>query len=171
MKNKVDNCITIFRFATAFGLSTRMRYDLTVNEFTREIFNKRHLEVYDPDTWRPYCHVEDFANLLNLALNVEENKINFEVFNAGIDSNNFTKRMIVERIHELIPSDNVKFINKTGTDPRNYRVNFSKLKSILGFKCKISVEDGIKEIIDHLEEFKEDKYDAVDNFGNYKIKI
>ena len=79
--------------------------------------------------------------------------------------------IVAEAPGKIIPSDNVKFINKTGTDPRNYRVNFSKLKSILGFKCKISVEDGIKEIIDHLEEFKEDKYDAVDNFGNYKIKI
>ena len=170
MKNKVDSCITIFRFATAFGLSSRMRYDLTVNEFTREIFHKRNLEVYDPDTWRPYCHVEDFADLLNLAVNTDENKINFEVFNAGIDSNNFTKRMIVEKIQELIPSDTVQFINKTGTDPRNYRVNFSKLKNLLGFQCKISVEDGIKEIIDHLENDNNDD-DKNSQLGNYLVRL
>ena len=147
-----------------------MRYDLTVNEFTREIFHKRNLEVYDPDTWRPYCHVEDFADLLNLAVNTDENKINFEVFNAGIDSNNFTKRMIVEKIQELIPSDTVQFINKTGTDPRNYRVNFSKLKNLLGFQCKISVEDGIKEIIDHLENDNNDD-DKKFQLGNYLVRL
>ena len=168
MRNKVESCITIFRFATAFGLSTRMRYDLTVNEFTRAIFNKSHLEVYDPDTWRPYCHVEDFADLLNLALNTVEHKINFEVFNAGMERNNFTKRMIVEKIQEFIPSHKVKFVKKTGTDKRNYRVNFSKLKNLLDFQCKISVEEGIKEIIDHLDNNIDD---VNSQLGNYKVRI
>tara|TARA_Y100000590_G_scaffold455912_1_gene605440 strand:+ start:4373 stop:5356 length:984 start_codon:yes stop_codon:yes gene_type:complete len=168
MKNKVNNCFTIFRFATAFGLSTRMRYDLTVNEFTREIYNKKDLEVYDPDTWRPYCHVEDFANLLLLALETPENKISFEVFNVGMDNNNFTKRMIVEKIQEFIPTKRVYFVNKPGTDPRNYRVNFSKLKEQLGYQCQFSVEDGIKEIINQLENNIEDKNDQL---GNYQVRL
>ena len=64
LKGKVNSCFTILRFATAFGLSSRMRYDLTVNEFTRDIFNKKKLEVYDPDTWRPYCHIKDFSEII-----------------------------------------------------------------------------------------------------------
>ena len=168
MKDKVDNCFTIFRFATAFGLSTRMRYDLTVNEFTREIFNKKDLEIYDPDTWRPYCHVEDFANILHLALNTPKDKISFEVFNAGMDNNNFTKRMIVEKIMEFIPSQQVNFVNKPGTDPRNYRVNFSKLRKLLGYQCQFSIEDGIKEIIKQLENIVEDQNAQL---GNYKVRI
>ena len=50
---------TILRFATAFGLSDRMRFDLTVNQFVREIYLNKKIEVYDPYTWRPYCHVKD----------------------------------------------------------------------------------------------------------------
>ncbi len=168
MKNKVDNCFTIFRFATAFGLSTRMRYDLTVNEFTRQIYNNKDLEVYDPDTWRPYCHVEDFANLLQIALETSENLISFEVFNAGMDNNNFTKRMIVEKIHEFIPTNKVNFVKKPGTDPRNYRVNFSKLKEQLGYDCQFTVEDGIREIIDQLKNNIEDKSDQL---GNYQVRL
>ena len=61
-KNKKSKTkITILRFATAFGLSSRMRFDLTINEFVREIFLKNSLEVYESETWRPYCHVKDFA--------------------------------------------------------------------------------------------------------------
>lgn len=168
MKNKVDNCFTIFRFATAFGLSTRMRYDLTVNEFTRQIYNNKDLEVYDPDTWRPYCHVEDFANLLQIALETSEKLINFEVFNAGMDNNNFTKRMIVEKIQEFIPTNKVNFVKKPGTDPRNYRVNFSKLKEQLGYDCQFTVEDGIREIIDQLKNNIEDKSDQL---GNYQVRL
>ena len=55
---------TILRFSTAFGLSSeRMRFDLTINQFVKEAF-KNKLEIYDGDTYRPYCHVKDFAELL-----------------------------------------------------------------------------------------------------------
>ena len=52
---------TILRFATAFGLSPRMRFDLTVNQFTKELKLNKKLQVFDENTWRPYCHVKDFA--------------------------------------------------------------------------------------------------------------
>jgi len=170
LKSNTESCITIFRFATAFGLSSRMRYDLTVNEFTRDIFNEKKLEIYDSDTWRPYCHVEDFANILTLALQKEKSKVWFEVFNAGSDGNNLTKKMIIEMILKYKNSSNIQYVDKEGSDKRNYRVNFSKLNKIFNYNCKFSVDDGIKEIIDHLEKLKEDKYDVDDNFGNYKIK-
>ena len=57
--------VTILRFATAFGLSDRMRFDLTINEFIREIYIKKTIEIFDPYTWRPYCHVQDFANIFH----------------------------------------------------------------------------------------------------------
>ena len=61
---KGNSEITILRFATAFGLSDRMRFDLTINQFVREIYLNKKIEVYDPYTWRPYCHVKDFANII-----------------------------------------------------------------------------------------------------------
>ena len=171
LKNKIDTCFTILRFATAFGLSTRMRYDLTVNEFTRDIFNKKKLEVYDPDTWRPYCHVKDFSEIIKKIIEEDKKKVFFEVFNAGSNVNNFTKRMITDKILSYIPSNEVLYINKKGSDPRNYKVDFSKLKNILGYECQFSVDDGIKEIIENLQNHKNNSSEKDINFGNYKIKI
>ncbi len=171
LKNKVDSCFTILRFATAFGLSSRMRYDLTVNEFTRDIFYSKKLEVYDPDTWRPYCHVKDFANILLLILDAEKKKISFEVFNAGSDNNNHTKRMIVEKVLKFVNFNEVYYVNNKGSDPRNYRVNFHKLNSVLGYQCKYLVDDGIKEILAHLEISNEDSFKSNKPLGNYTIRI
>ncbi len=139
---------TILRFSTAFGLSPRMRYDLTVNEFTQTLINREELIVYDADTWRPYCHVVDFANVIEKIINTESKIVNGEVFNIGSNFNNFSKKQIVETILEFLPHGKVKFIDK-GKDMRNYKVNFTKLKKVLNFVPKISVRDGIEEIINY----------------------
>ena len=55
-----------------------MRFDLTVNEFIRDIFLNKDLEVYDPDTWRPYCHVNDFAELIYLTLDADRDHVHGE---------------------------------------------------------------------------------------------
>src|SRR5208282_6451855 len=52
-------CPTPLRFATIFGVSPRMRFDLTVNEFTMELLTKKRLVVFGQQFWRPYVHVRD----------------------------------------------------------------------------------------------------------------
>src|SRR5262249_18508769 len=96
MKGNADFCGVILRFATAFGVASRMRFDLTVNEFTRELFVGATLVVYDAQTWRPYCHVKDFARLIVRVLLFPADRIAYEVFNAGGDGNNHTKQSIVD---------------------------------------------------------------------------
>ncbi|MBF0473754.1 MAG: SDR family oxidoreductase, partial [Nitrospirae bacterium] len=91
LRGKVDYCPVILRFATAFGLSTRMRFDLTVSEFTRAMYLKKDLLVYDADTWRPYCHVRDFSRAINMVMLAPDAHVGFEVFNVGGDVNNYTK--------------------------------------------------------------------------------
>ena len=93
LKDKIDYSPTILRFATAFGLSPRMRFDLTVNHFTKEIVNQKLLNIFDQNTWRPYCHVNDFARLIEIAINANIKKTHFQIFNAGSDENNFTKNV------------------------------------------------------------------------------
>ena len=85
--------------------------------------------------------------------------------------NNFTKRMITEKILSYIPSEDVLYIDKKGTDPRNYKVDFSKLKNILGYECQFSVDDGIKEIIENLQKQTNNPIENQTDFGNYKIEI
>ena len=61
-----------------------MRFDLTVNQFTKELFNKNPLNIYDENTWRPYCHVKDFSRLIEIVLNEKKEKLNFQIFNSGV---------------------------------------------------------------------------------------
>lgn len=169
LQGMVDYCPTVLRFATAFGLSPRMRFDLTVNEFTRELALGNELLVFDPDTWRPYCHLQDFARLILKVLNSDSSKVAFEVFNAGGDANNFTKRMLIEEIQRSIPNAQVKY-KEDGGDPRNYRVDFSKVKEVLKFEPQLSVSDGIKELILAINNgFFRDLKGREDHFGNYKL--
>ena len=172
LKNKIKIDPTILRFSTAFGLSPRMRYDLTINQFTKSIYNNEKLEVFDSNTWRPYCHVKDFSLALEKIIEVEQKLTSFEVFNVGGEQNNFTKKQITELILKHIPNHkNVSFTNKK-FDPRNYRVNFSKIEKKLNFKIKYSVEDGIEEIIDYLKNNKESiKNHDPDLYGNYSINL
>ena len=160
----------VLRFATAFGLSPRMRFDLTISEFTRDLFLKEELVVFDEHTWRPYCHVRDFARLLEIVFYIQKEKIHFEIFNAGGDKNNFTKKMILECITQNINDCNIIF-NQNDSDPRNYRVSFKKVKEKLGFEPIISVEEGVEELIEVLNlGFYTDSTSNKHKYGNYKIK-
>lgn len=164
-----DFSATILRFATAFGAAPRMRFDLTVNEFTYDAYKRKSLEVYDADTWRPYCHVRDFARLIYRVLFMDIEKTHYQIFNAGGDANNLTKRNIVEIIQKYIPELNVKYV-EGGNDPRNYIVDFSKVKKILYFEPAWTVEDGIKELIGFLENnLYCDVEDDKNFYGNYNI--
>ncbi len=168
-RGTADYTGVVLRFATAFGLSPRMRFDLSISEFTRDLYFGEELMVFDEHTWRPYCHLRDFARLMEIVLNAEKNLVNFEVFNAGGDINNFTKKMIVDEILKCIPDGKVKY-GKQGSDPRNYRVSFNKVKNILGFEPEFTISDGVRELVDA---FKIGVFsDSVSNrnkYGNYKV--
>jgi len=168
-KGKVSYTGTVLRFATAFGLSPRMRFDLSVSEFVRDLYFGEELLVFDEHTWRPYCHVRDFARLIELVIEADNEKVSFEVFNAGGEVNNFTKKMIVDTIASYIPDANIKY-GANGTDPRNYKVSFKKVKDTLGFEPKYTVKNGIEELINA---FKIGVYsDSLSNknkYGNYQI--
>ena len=170
LKGKTGMNPTILRFATAFGLSPRMRFDLTVSEFTRDLAMGKELLVYDAHTWRPYCHVQDFARLIQMVIEAPTEKVSFEVLNAGGDINNATKQMIVDAILEKIPDGKVHYQDH-GSDPRNYRVSFEKVKSVLGFEAEYTIQDGIDELIEAINNHVFDNVDENKNFfGNYEIR-
>jgi nucleoside-diphosphate-sugar epimerase len=159
---------TILRFATAFGVSPRMRFDLTLNEFTKELYFGNKLSVYDPETWRPYCHVLDFAQAIDLVINSKKNITTNQIYNVGSDKNNHTKKDIIDTISKYIPNPKVRYVNKS-IDKRNYRVNFAKIKKELHFNSKYSIDYGIREIIESLEK-NYFKFDISNQYGNYQIK-
>ena len=168
-KDTVDYSGVVLRFATAFGLSPRMRFDLSISEFVKDMYFGKELDVYDKDTWRPYCHVRDFARLLYMVLTADKDKVDFEIFNAGGDVNNSTKQMLVDKILPFLPEAKVKF-SKNGSDPRNYRVTFEKVKNVLGFIPQFTIEDGIVELVDALNSgIYEDSIENKNKYGNYEI--
>jgi nucleoside-diphosphate-sugar epimerase len=154
---------TCLRFSTVYGLSPRLRFDLTVNEFTREIAMGRELVVFGEQFWRPYCHVLDLSRSVLSVLISDEEKVGFEVFNVGDTNENYQKQMIVNEILKQIPEGKVKYIQRT-EDPRDYRVNFEKIKDQLNFNITYRVSDGIAQIRKILTDgFLNDPYD-----GKYK---
>jgi len=162
---------TILRFATAFGVAPRMRFDLTVNEFAKELALGRRLSVYDPDTWRPYCHVRDFAEIIARVV-ADPPRLSGEILNAGDDRNNFTKRQIAELASEIIGQGEIVYVEK-GSDPRNYKVSFSKIRRLLEFECGSLVADGIREVGEFVRDHHSPGDDAssLDLMGNYEIAL
>jgi nucleoside-diphosphate-sugar epimerase len=144
---KWDLCPTLLRIATAFGLSPRMRFDLTISEFTRTLAIGEELVVYDADTWRPYCHVRDIAEAIIMVLESPGDLVRGEVFNVGHDRGNYTKRMVVDAVQEHLGGRGTVSFTEGGQDPRNYRVSFDKIREQLGFEAEHSVPDTIGRLI------------------------
>ncbi len=140
-------CATALRCATVFGVSPRMRFDLTVNEFTMEMVARKELTVFGETMWRPYIHVRDMARGIIAVLEAPEAKVKGEVFNVGSTDQNYQKQQLVELIKEHAPDARVKFVHKA-EDPRDYRVTFKKINDALGFQTTRSVPDGISEVAD-----------------------
>lgn len=138
-------CSTALRFSTVYGFSPRIRFDLTVNEFTRNATINGEQEIWGAQFWRPYCHVDDLARAVVLVLESEDSKVRANVFNVGTTEENYNKGMIIEEVCKVVPNTKVNYV-EMNEDPRDYRVNFDKIKNELGFTITKKVPDGVKEI-------------------------
>jgi nucleoside-diphosphate-sugar epimerase len=141
---------TCLRFATVYGVGRRMRFDLTVNEFSRDLWADRELEVFGEQFWRPYIHVRDAARAVRTALDAPEEKVAGKVFNAGRSGENYRKLDLVEEIKKQTDRGNVSYVRRE-EDPRDYKVSFDKIRAELGFETLMTVPDGIVEIIAALD--------------------
>ena len=103
---------TSLRFSTVYGLSPRMRFDLTVNEFTKDLTLGKELIVFGEQFWRPYCHVKDFSNAFITVLNSSKQKVAYNVFNVGDTKENYTKQMIVDEIKKVLPNSKNQICKK-----------------------------------------------------------
>jgi nucleoside-diphosphate-sugar epimerase len=138
-------CSTALRFSTVYGFSPRIRFDLTVNEFTRNATINGEQEIWGAQFWRPYCHVDDLARAVVLVLESDDAKVRANVFNVGTTEENYNKGMIIEEVCKVVPNTKVNYV-EMNEDPRDYRVNFDKIKNELGFTITKKVPDGVKEI-------------------------
>jgi nucleoside-diphosphate-sugar epimerase len=151
---------TCLRFATVYGVAPRMRFDLTVNEFTRDLWAGRRLEVFGEQFWRPYVHVRDAARGVRTVLEAPTALVAGQVFNIGDSDENYRKLDLVGLIRRETDRGEVVFVHRT-EDPRDYKVAFGKAAERLGYQVTRTVPDGIRETIAALEEGRfEDAFDG-----------
>jgi len=142
-------CPVILRFASAFGISGRTRFDLSVNSFTFEALRDKKIIVFAANTWRPYIHVYDMSRAIIALLEAPEKKVKKEVFNVGENAMNYQKIEIARMIKKRLPQIEIDFIEKR--DDRSYKLSFDKIRAKVGFRVTKSVDDGIIELIDAIK--------------------
>lgn len=146
-----DFAPVVCRFATVYGLSPRMRMDLMINEFTRDALYNRTLSLYEPNAWRPFVHVSDLSEMLCLlVLGMESRRSHYtgQIYNVG--GVNLRKKDIATALERFIPELYIETIKET-KDPRNYRVDFSKIQDEIGDRQVHVSTAGIENLIRALE--------------------
>jgi len=135
---------TILRYATVFGLSYRPRFDLVVNLLTARARQEGVITIYNGEQWRPFIHVRDLVEATVRVLEGPVRLVGGEIFNIGDSRMNHTLSEVGETIQQVFPKTRVEHVENS--DRRNYRVNFNKLETRLGFRAKYSLRDGIEEL-------------------------
>ena len=154
-KSKISKMkLVILRFATVFGVSDRMRFDLTINQFTREIFLKKNLDIFGENTWRPYCHVKDVSRAILASIKINKK---ITIYNVGNSKQNYSKKNVINAIGKFLKTINISYSKQKISDKRDYKVNFKKIFKELKFKTKFDLDYGIKEIIYFLKKSNKDK--------------
>jgi len=149
-RHLLDNCKTIaYRFATAFGVSPRLRLDLLINDFVSTALKLRYLVVYESHFMRTFIHVYDIARSFLFALD-HADAMAGQVYNVGSEAMNYSKAQVCEVIRRKV--DFYLHCADVGedADKRNYVVSYKKINSV-GFATSISLEEGIDELVRALQ--------------------
>lgn len=136
----------VLRFATAFGFSPRMRFDLLLQEFIRDAIVDNKITIFGSEYWRPLVHVEDISNACISVIQGANDLISGEIYNVGDTNQNYTKYELAKMVQNYLPTTKIE-IQKSKKDPRNYKVSFDKIKNNLKFRITKTVQDGILEIV------------------------
>jgi nucleoside-diphosphate-sugar epimerase len=144
--------VVIPRFATLYGLSPRIRFDLIVNQFVLEALTRRKLVIYEGDYTRSFIHMADVVDALLLLGEAPEARVRNEIFNVAAADGNYSKHGVVELVRKHVPHVEVEHRDLSfGGDMRDVAVSGEKLARTLGFRAQRGVEDGICEVKGALE--------------------
>jgi nucleoside-diphosphate-sugar epimerase len=159
----------ILRFGTVYGLSGRTRFDLVVNLLTAKAVLDDQITVSGGAQWRPFVHVDDAALAVFKVLEAPQALVHNQVFNVGSDAQNYTIQQVGEIIHRMVPT--AELISKgDDADQRDYRVNFNKVRNLLGFVPQRTVEQGVQQVIEAIKagkvkDYRDAKYSNVKFLG------
>ncbi len=142
----------VFRLATLYGISPRTRFDLIINQFVLDAYTRRELLIYQRGYSRSFVHVLDVVRGLAMGLDAPEEKMRGQVYNLGTDNGNYTKDQIVALVIKRLPEIIVQYKDLTfGGDMRDITVSFEKIRRELGFNATLTVDDGVRELVNALK--------------------
>ena len=149
-----------FRLATVFGQSYRMRSDLLVNNFVFNAVKSKKLTIFEPHFRRNFIHVKDVVSAVIFTIK-NFSKLRSNVYNLGLSTANITKIMLAKKIKKQYKKLKIKIVNnRADPDKRDYFVSNKKIEK-KGFKAKINLEDGIKELLKY---FKNNNERIINNY-------
>ncbi|QCR22829.1 NAD(P)-dependent oxidoreductase [Pontibacter sp. SGAir0037] len=152
--------VTCLRFATACGMSDRLRLDLVLNDFVAGAIATGKINILSDGTpWRPLIHVRDMARAIEWAIiRDKEQGGEFLAVNAGCNEWNYQVNELAEAVAEVIPGTTVTVNPDAVPDKRSYKVNFDLFKSLAPeHQPQVSLKEAIEELRDGLSnmEFKD----------------
>ena len=143
---------TYLRNATAYGLSSRLRGDLVVNNLLAYAYSIGEVLMKSDGTpWRPLIHIEDISRAFLAIIEAPKELVHNEAFNVCDTNENYQVRDVAKIVEELVPGSVIAFGEGAGPDPRNYKVSGDKLAKTLDFHCEWTVKSGMEEL---LKEYK-----------------
>jgi nucleoside-diphosphate-sugar epimerase len=144
-----DFAPVILRPATVCGYSRRQRLDVVVNILTNLAYHKKEITVFGGEQLRPNIHIKDMAKAYEVLIEAEKSRISGEIFNVG-----FENRTVLELAHivKKVIGDNVNIKLNSTDDKRSYHISSKKIKKILGFDSKFTIEDAVRDLKNALDE-------------------
>jgi len=138
---------TYLRNATAYGLSSRLRGDLVVNNLTAYAFATGEVLMKSDGTpWRPLVHIDDISRAFLAVLEAPRDLVHDEPFNVTDTAENYQVRDVAAIVEDVVAGSRIAFGEGAGPDPRNYRVSGDKLMETLGFEFQWTVRKGVEEL-------------------------
>ena len=175
-----DNFVgVVYRPATVCGYGPRQRLDVSVNILTNHAVNKGRITVFGGEQLRPNLHIQEYADVCKLLMSAPSEKIANEIFNVGFQNMSImdiakTVKKVVQDIYpELgeIPIDVLE-----SDDKRSYHINSDKIKNVLGFEPKYTVEDAVRDLCDAFaagklpNSFDDDRYFNIRTMKKLDVK-
>lgn len=160
--------VTSLRFATLFGYSPRMRFDLAVNVMAKRALQGKSILLFGDGTqYRPFLHVKDASRAIMTVMTEDPSITNKQVFNVGNSKLNFMIKDLVPLIKSYFPNSTIEKV-ENNKDNRSYRVSFKKFERICNFQALYGIEDGLKEIEGA---YASGKLPDMDDFNYYNLEV
>ncbi len=147
----------IIRPATVCGYSPRQRLDLSVNILTNLAVNKGEITVFGGNQLRPNLHIKDMCTAYETLIEAPPDKIQGQIFNCGFQNLSISK--IAETVRDVVKQEipekgTINIVTTPSNDPRSYHINSDKIRRVLGFEPKHTVEDAVRDLV---KAFRENK--------------